>query len=282
VIRSKFNYDNAEFKFPFLYENTQAETEPVKIPFLVTQSTNVPDYVQYLFPTHNDQHFNMVIYNYMASRFFELFVSPILLHSRLREFHGLADLDLLPLWKIDEYKLHMLSNRVRKDVHVEFDTSTAISTQLEKVMRYIYTYPERMDGWYGTLGSMDYLSLGHFNSTDLSKYVLTYATAMVLQTTDTPIGSTIKLKRSYPLRDYDHYALNGIGGYSLNLYDDIVLETFDGYDMQSFMFESCLDQMTLDEFNYYLEYFRTYDVHTYQDYSIGDLDGMIMSDYILT
>lgn len=281
MIRSNFNYDNAEFTIPFLYKNNTAEPEPVNIRFLLNDAVDTPKEVRYLFPINNDQKFNLVVKGYMVHRFFELFNKPMLLQSRLREFKSLWELDVMQLSRLDDFRIDWLSNHVLKKVHLELETDAALSSKADQFKKYIYTSPARNGGTYGRIGSMDNNQIFIFEGMTLDEFTESYATATALSIVDN-IPSDICLASSVPLYYYDYYSLNAMSSYVLYTYDENTLLDMDGNEMNAFMFEGSIDGMQLQEFNIYTPYYRTQSIDTYTGHLLPDVDWMAMSDFILT
>lgn len=281
MIRSTFNYDNAELKIPFLYKNNTAEPEPVNIRFLLNDATDTPKEIRYPFPMNNDQKFNLIVRGFMVHRFFELFSKPILLQSRFIEFRSIRELDIMPLWKLDDFRVHMLSNYVLKKVHLELDNTVAISSSAGESKSQIYAYPARNVGPYERLGAMDHHHISIFDNMTLDKFIDSYATAMAISVSH-DVPSILNMVSSVPLYYYDYYSLNDISAYPLMNYDEQILESVDETIMDAFLFNENIDGMHLSEFNIYTEHYRTHNVNTYNDSLITDVDEMIMSDFILT
>ena len=281
MIRSNFNYDNAEFTIPFLYKNNTAEPEPVNIRFLLNDAIDTPKEVRYLFPINNDQKFNLVVKGYMVHRIFELFNKPMLLQSRLREFKSLWELDVMQLSRLDDFRIDWLSNHVFKKVHLELEADAALSSKADQFKKYIYTSPARNGGTYGRIGSMDNNQIFIFEGMTLDEFTESYATATALSIVDN-ISSEICLASSVPLYYYDYYSLNAMSSYVLYTYDENTLLDMDGNEMNAFMFEGNIDGMQLQEFNIYTPYYRTQSIDTYTGHLLPDVDWMAMSDFILT
>lgn len=281
MIRSNFNYDNAEFTIPFLYKNDTVEPEPVNIRFLLSDAIDTPEEVRYLFPINNDQKFNLVVKGYMVHRFFELFNKPMLLQSRFREFKSLWELDVMQLSRLDDFRINWLSNHVLKKVHVELETETALSSKADKFEKYIYTYPARNGGIYGRIGAMDDNQIFIFEDMTLDLFTESYATATALSVVK-DVRDDICLASSVPLYQYDYYSLNAISSYALYTYDENILWNMDRNSMSTYMFEGSVDGMQLQEFNIYTPYYRTQSIDTYIGHLLPDVDWMTMSDFILT